>query len=137
MEDMGGPVGGIAKEPGVGVKRVEGAGAEDVLGLLAGTPNAACSLTSVGQNFDLLRPRGGHRGRHRGRGSDLSYRLLEASRAAQMGFPEAPGRLGGVGSVSASPGRVRLAGVTLRFAHSFREHLQSACSVPCAVPGTH
>lgn len=48
MEDMGGPVGGIAKEPGVGVKRVQGAGAEDVLGLLAGTPNAACSLTSVG-----------------------------------------------------------------------------------------
>lgn len=48
MEDMGGPVGGMAKEPGVGVKRVEGAGAEDVLGLLTGTPNAACSLTSVG-----------------------------------------------------------------------------------------
>lgn len=48
MEEMVGPVGGIAKEPGVGIKRVEGAGSEGVLGLLAGTPNAACSLTSVG-----------------------------------------------------------------------------------------
>ena len=128
MEEMGGPVGGLAKEPGVGVKRVEGAGSEGVLGLLAGTPNAACSLTSVG----LLSCYG-----RRGRGSDLSHRLLEASRAAQMGFPEAPGRIGGVGSVSASPGRVRLAGVTLRFARSFRERLQSACRVPCAVPGPH
>lgn len=44
----GGSAGGIAKEPGVGAKRVEGAGAGGALGLLAGTPNAARSLTSIG-----------------------------------------------------------------------------------------
>lgn len=54
-----------------------------------------------------------------------------------MGLPEAPGRLGGVGSVSAPRGRVRLAGLTLGLARSFRERLLSACCVPCALLGAH
>lgn len=49
-----------------------------------------------------------------------------------MGFPEAPGRLGGVGSASAPPGRERLAGVTLRWARFFGERMLSAYCVPCA-----
>lgn len=80
---------------------------------------------------DLRRPRGGGR---RERGVQLQS-FLEASRPALMGFPEAPGRLGGVGSVSAPPARERLAGGTLRFPRSFRERSVGPYCVSSAVLG--
>lgn len=77
---------------------------------------------------ELRRPRGGHQGH----ASVLPQSLPEASRAALVGFPEAPSRRGGAGSVSAPPGGESLAGGTPRSTRSLRECMVSAYCVPCA-----
>lgn len=109
-------------------KRVEGGGG---FGATGQAPRAWLDHSPASIVAELPRPRGGRRGRR----SLLPLRLLEASRTAPKRFPEAPGRLGGVGSVSAPPGRERLAGGTLRFMLSFRERWVSAYCVPRAVLG--
>ncbi|XP_029781670.1 uncharacterized protein LOC115280740 [Suricata suricatta] len=75
------------------------------------------------------------RGRRQGHGIQLQSHL-EDSRAALMGFPEAPERLGGVGSVSAPPACERLSGGTLRFPRSGRERVVGACRRSRSVLGT-
>lgn len=111
----------------MGAKRVEGAGG---LGATGRDPGHGL-ITHLSRSLPTCDGRGGGR-QERG---IQPQSLLEASRPALMGFPEAPGRLGGVGSVSAPPARERLAGGTLRFPRSLREGLVGAYSVSCAVLG--
>ena len=67
------------------------------------------------------------------------WHLLEppqVSQAMHIGFPEAPGCLGGVGSVSVLPCLECLAGMTLRFMHFFGKCMLSpyCVPVPCSEP---
>lgn len=129
MEKEGRPRGWNREGPGS--RSQKGWKVAEALGRLARPPRAWLDHSPASIVAELPRPRGGRRGRR----SLLPLRLLEASRTAPKRFPEAPGRLGGVGSVSAPPGRERLAGGTLRFTLSFRERWVSAYCVPRAVLG--
>lgn len=123
-----GPLGGTAKEPGVGAERMEGGGG---FGATGRDPRQAGLITHPSRSLPSCdSPSEGARD-----AGSSCRRASSRPRAALVGFPEAPGRRSVAGSVSALPGGESLAGGTLKFTHSFRERVVSTYSVPCAVLG--